>query len=89
MDVFVSVFDHQHGRDVCAYAEAEAPVAEGARVPREWWIQARERDESLPEVPPTDDAEAMELYFTALEGLESFEIVLCPVQGMPALPDHP
>lgn len=81
MEVHVFVFEHRHGRDVTAYASEELAVAEGARIAREWWSEARERDPSLPEKPPARDAEAMELYFEAQDGYEFYEIAGCPVQG--------
>jgi hypothetical protein len=84
MEVHVFVFEHRHGRDVSAYASEELAVAEAARIAREWWSEAREQDASLPERPPVDDEEAMELYFAAQEGREFYEIATCPVEGIPA-----
>jgi hypothetical protein len=82
MHVYVFVFEHRHGRDVSAYASEELAVAEGARIAREWWEEARERDPSLPVKPPTSDAEAFELYFAAQEGVEFYEIASCVVEGI-------
>jgi hypothetical protein len=81
MDICVFVFEHRHGRDVSAYASEELAIVEAARVAREWWSEAREREASLPERPPADDVEAMELYFAAQEGREFYEIATCPVEG--------
>jgi hypothetical protein len=74
MHVYVSVFEHRHGRDISAYASEELAVAEGARIARQWWGEAREREPSLAEQAPASDAEALELYFAARDGVESFEI---------------
>jgi hypothetical protein len=89
MDVYVFVFEHRHGRDVTAYTSEELAVAEGARVAREWWSEAHEQDASLPERPPADDAEAMEIYFAAQEGREFYEIAACPVEGIPVAAESP
>jgi hypothetical protein len=86
MEVHISVFEHRHGRDISAYAREDLAVAEGGRVAREWWSEAREQDASLPECPPADDGEAMELYFAAQEGREFFEIAHCPVEGLAGEP---
>jgi hypothetical protein len=81
MEVHVFVFEHRHGRDVTAYGSEELAVAEGARVAREWWEEARRLEPSLPPKPPGSDAKALELYFDAQEGHEFYEIVACEVQG--------
>lgn len=81
MDVHVCVFEHRHGRDVSVFVKEELAVAEGARIARQWWSEAREQDATLPERPPADDAEAMELYFAAQDGREFFEIATCSVEG--------
>ena len=85
MEVHVFVFEHRHGRDVTAYASEELAVAEGARIAREWWSEARERDSSLPEKPPVRDDKAMELYFEAQDGYEFCEVARCPVHGADAV----
>lgn len=77
MEVHVVIFEHRHGCDISAYANSELAVAEGARIARTWWPEARRLDSSLPEEPPAADAEAMELYFRAQEGYEAFEIARC------------
>lgn len=82
MEVHVFAFEHRHRRDVTAYAREGLAVGEAARIARVWWSEARERDASLPERPPADDAEAMELYFAAQEGREFYEITSCPVEGL-------
>lgn len=81
MEVHVVVFEHRHGCDVSAYGSRELALAEGARIAREWWSEARERDRSLPELPPAADHEAMDLYFAAQQGTEHFEIAACPLEG--------
>jgi len=81
MEVHICVFEHRHGRDISAYADEDLAVAKGGRVAREWWSEAREQDASLPEHPPADDGEAMELYFAAQEGREFLEIAHRPVEG--------
>jgi hypothetical protein len=85
MDVYVTIFEHRHGRDVEAFASWELAVAEAAGIARESWSDARAEDASLPESAPEDDASAMELYFAAREPHEFHTIAVCPVQGMPGM----
>lgn len=84
MDVYVFVFRHRHGRDITVHATAELAIATAARVARNWWSEARERDPSLPEGPPARDSEAMEMYFEAQDGYEFYEIASCEVEGSSA-----
>ena len=82
MDVHVFVFEHRHGRDITVHAGAEGAYEAAAEIARRDWAEARRRDRSLPESPPADDVEAVEMYFTAQEGTETYEIVGCDVEGV-------
>jgi hypothetical protein len=82
MHVYVFIFEHRHGRDVSAHASEGLAVTEAARIAREWWGEARERDRSLPSKPPAADAEAFELYASAQDGVEFLEITGCVVEGL-------
>jgi len=84
MDVHVFVFEHRHGRDISVHASAGAAYASAAAIARRDWAEARKREMTLPESPPPDDVEAVEMYFAAQEGDESYEIAVCPVDGIPA-----
>lgn len=81
MEVHVVVFEHRHGCDISAYASNELAVAEGARIARTWWPEARRLDSTLPEEPPEADSEAMDLYFAAQDGVETYQIASCALQG--------
>ena len=81
MEVHVFLFEHRHGRDVTVHASAELAYAVAAEIARRDWDEARAFDATLPPTPPTQDVEAVERYFAALEGIESYEIKSCLVQG--------
>jgi hypothetical protein len=81
MDIYVFVFEHKFGRTVSAFNSEDLAVAEGGQIARRWWSEARKFDTSLPQEPPAADGEAVELYFAAQAGVESYEIVACQVQG--------
>lgn len=84
MDVHVFVFEHRHGRDISVHASGGAAYASAAAIARRDWAEARQRETTLPAIPPPQDVEAVEMYFAAQEGEESYEIVVCAVEGIPA-----
>jgi hypothetical protein len=84
MDVHVFVFEHRHGRDITVHASAELAYAAAAEIARRDWSEARQRERTLPESPPADDTEAVEMYFAAQEGTEFYEIASCDVEGIGA-----
>lgn len=84
MHVHVFVFEHRHGCDISVHAGHESAYAAAARIARRDWAEARVREPSLPESPPADDARAVDAYFDAQVGVESYEIVGCEVEGIPA-----
>ncbi len=84
MDVHVFVFEHRHGRDITVHTSAKLAYAATAKIARRDWAEARRSDKTLPASPPTDDVEAVEMYFGAQEGREFYEIAVCPVEGIPA-----
>lgn len=86
MEVHVFVFEHRHGRDISAHATAELAYAAAATIARRDWADARFCDKTLPESPPADDAEAVEMYFEARAGHEFYAIVTCAVEGAQATP---
>jgi hypothetical protein len=86
MEVYVSVYEHRHGTDVSVHRSEQLAIGAAAEIAREWWGEARERDETLPARPPSSDAEAISLYFEAQEGFEFHQIRRCEVAGLePAL----
>jgi len=84
VEVLVFLYGHRHGHDISVYVSEELAVAEGARIARQWWSQARDRDASLPGRPPEEDLKAFELYFEAMRGFEYCEMFVCPVEGVGA-----
>lgn len=81
MEVHVFVFEHRHGRDITAHASEEHALASAAEIARRDWEEARLGDPSLSSRPPRSDADAVELYFAAQEGVESYEICGCEIEG--------
>ena len=84
MQVHVFVFEHRHGTDVSVHRSEELAIESAAAIAREWWDEARERDPTLPERPPSSDTEAVDRYFEAQEGFECHQIRCCELKGSEA-----
>lgn len=79
VEIHMVVWEHRHGVDISAHSSEELARKHVAEIARKWWSEAREREprsslEPLPEAPPEDDWEAIQLYFSARDGDESVSI---------------
>jgi hypothetical protein len=72
--VYVTTFEHKHGRDVAAWATAERAELERQRIAAEWWEQELSGADM-----PDDPSEAADEYFGTVD--EYFNIDECEVQS--------
>jgi hypothetical protein len=80
MKVHVFVYEHRHGTDLSVHRSEELAIESAAAVAREWWEEACQQDKTLPQRPPSADAEAIRLYFEAQEGFEFHQIRCCELE---------
>lgn len=73
--VWILTIDHRHGRDISVNETEEGALAACAEYGRQWWSElvGRNDDVELPEEPPTDNVEAIKLYFDTV-GDEYYEL---------------
>jgi hypothetical protein len=75
--VLVALIDHEHGTNVGVFTSRAGALSWVADYARQWWQDALELDETLPETPPADDASCSEMYFEAMRDAqypETFQI---------------
>jgi len=73
--VHILTHEHSHGSSMLVYTSEASAHKALATIAREFWDEAREYDEALPTSPPDDDATTVDLYFEALQDIESYSIV--------------
>lgn len=79
--VFTLTIDHRHGTDVYVNATEEGRLGALYGYACAWWADARRGDDTLPAAPPEDADDAIDLYFDALGGEESYSLDEVVVQA--------
>lgn len=72
--VYVTTFEHKHGRDVSVYATADLAEMERQRIAADWW-----EEELSGADMPEDPRQAADSYFESVD--EYFSVDVCEVQS--------